>query len=104
MFMNNLSTLSKAKKDVAYLQNFIFLIENYEESTLYNQIIKRYAITGSMKQVVLEINAERELEGLFQIDKSYVLETIISKPKDQLHQLVLTQYRNKTRHKRNRYR
>lgn len=59
--MNNLPTLSKAKKDVAYLQEFIFLVENYEESTLYEQIIRRYAISGSMNQVVLELNAAREM-------------------------------------------
>lgn len=102
--MTNLPTLSKAKKDVAYLQEFIFLVENYEESTLYQQIIRRYAKTGSIKQVVLELNVEREMEGLLPIDRVYVLEAITSKPKDQLHRLIRTQYMNKTRHNRNRFR
>lgn len=104
MFMNNLPTLSKAKKDVTYLQEFIFLVENYEESTLYQKIIRRYAITGSINQVVLELNAEREMEGLLSIDRVYALEVITSKPKDQLHRLIRTKYMNKTRHNRSRFR
>lgn len=101
--MNNLPTLSKAKKEIAFLQEFVYLTENYEENTLYQQIIKRYAITGTIKQVVIDINVEREKEGLFLINNVYVTEAIRSQPKDQLHRIIKTQYMNKTRHARNRF-
>lgn len=98
--MNRLPTVSKAKEEIAQLQEFIWLAENHAEETLSQQIIKRYAYTGSIVKVVAELNAEREQEGLLPIEPDYVSEVIRSKPKDQLHRLVRTQYMKKTKHTR----
>lgn len=98
--MNRLPTVTRAKEEIAQLQEFIRLAENHEEDTLSKQIIKRYAYTGSIVKVVAELNAEREQDGLLPIESDYVSEVIRSKPKDQLHRLVRTQYMKKTKHTR----
>ena len=99
--MRQLPKLAKAKEELTFLQEFIVLTESYEETTLQQQIIKRYAITGSMVQVVVQLNAERQQEGLLPIESSYVSEVIRSKPNDPLHKMVRSQYMKKTRHARN---
>lgn len=95
--MRNLPTVAKAREEHAFLQEFILLAENYEETTLQQQIIKRYAYTSSIPKVIAQINAERELERLLPINHAYVTEVIRSKPQDRLHQMVRTQYMKKTK-------
>lgn len=100
--MRYIPKLAKAQEELIYLQKFIELAENYEETTLHRQIIKRYAITSSMVQVVAQLNAERQLEGVSLIESSYVSEVIRSKPSDAFHKMVRSQYMKKTRRVRNR--
>lgn len=98
--MRTLPTVEKAKNEINQLQEFVFLAENYEEDTLTKQIIKRYAFTSSVAKVVSQLNEERAAERLLPIEPAYVKEVIQSKPTDRLHQLVRTQYRQRTRHLR----
>lgn len=100
--MKLLPTVSKAKEEIEFLQEYVFLAETYEAQNLQEQIIKLYAYTGSIKQVTEQLNEERKAERLMPIDAAYVSETIQSRGKDPLHRLIRTNYMNKTKHNRRR--
>lgn len=94
--MKLLPTVSKAKKEIEFLQEYVFLAESYQAGNLQEQIIKLYAYTGSIKQVTEQLNAERVQEILLPIDSKFVSDVINSKPMDPLHKLIRTNYLNKT--------
>lgn len=98
--MKRLPTVSKAKKEIEFLQEYVFLAETYQPGSLQEQIIQLYAFTGSIQKVTDQLNAERTLEKLLPIDAKVVSEVIQSKPMDPLHKLVRTNYFSKTRHTR----
>lgn len=98
--MKRLPTVSKAKKEIEFLQEYVFLAETYHPGSLQQQIIQLYAFTGSIQKVTDQLNAERVQEKLLPIDAKVVSEVIQSKPRDPLHKLVRTNYFSKTRHTR----
>lgn len=95
--MKRLPTVSKAKKEIEFLQDYVFLAETYQPGSLQEQIIQLYAFTGSIQKVTDQLNAERAQEKLLPIDSKVVTEVIQSRPMDPLHKLVRTNYLNKTR-------
>lgn len=94
--MKRLPIVSKAKKEIEFLQEYVFLAETYQPESLQQQIIQLYAFTGSIQKVTAQLNAERAQEKLMPIDATIVSEVIQSKPMDSLHKLVRTNYFNKT--------
>lgn len=94
--MRRLPTVSQAKKEIEFLQEYVFLAETYQAGNLQEQIIKLYAYTGSIKQVTEQLNEERAQDRLMPIDSKFVTEIVQSKPMDPLHKLVRTNYLNKT--------
>ena len=46
--MKMLKTVDAAKKEIKELQDFVFLVENYEVTTVEQKILKEYAYVGSM--------------------------------------------------------
>lgn len=92
--MKRLPTVEAAKKEIKELQDFVFLVENYETSNLEEQILKEYAYLGSIKKVVEKINSELETDI---IDCDFVRRLIQSKPKDNLHKVLKSNYLLKTR-------
>ncbi|PSL42115.1 hypothetical protein B0H99_101363 [Planomicrobium soli] len=98
--MKRFPTVGEAKKEIESLQSFIMLAEAYPEETIEQQIIKLYAYTGSIKEVVSEINIERTKQQLELIDNTFVSEVIQSKPADPLHKLLRSNYMSKTKHNR----
>jgi hypothetical protein len=54
--MKMLKTVDAAKKEIKELEEFVFLVENYEVTTVEQKILKEYAYVGSMVKVVENIN------------------------------------------------
>ena len=95
--MKILPTVYKAKAEIGRLEQFVTLAECYGEQTIEKQIIKRYAFVGSVAKVVAQLNDERVQTGLAPIELTYAKEVIQSKPADDLHRIVRTNYRRKIR-------
>ena len=95
--MKLLRTVEAAKKEIEELQAFVFLVENYKTSTLEEKILKEYALLGSINKVVGKINEEYGTET---IDGAFVTKLITSKPQDELHKRLKSNYLLKTRHTR----
>lgn len=98
--MKHLSTVSRAKDEIKFLQTFVFLAETYNAKTLQQKIIQSYAYTGSIQKTVLQVNLELADMGLLSIDATYVSDVIKEHPKDDLHRLIRTNYMKKTKHSR----
>ncbi|MBT2583119.1 hypothetical protein [Planococcus sp. ISL-109] len=96
--MKHLPTVSRAKEEIEYLQDYVLLAETYHANTLEKKIIKLYAYTGSLQKVTAQINEEREAQNLSLIDATFVSRSIQSKPKDPLHKLLRANYLQKTKH------
>jgi len=92
-----LKTVDAAKKEIKELQDFVFLVENYEVTTVEQKILKEYAYVGSIIKVVENINKEF---GPDTIDKTTVSNLLKSKPQDELHKRMKAHYLDKTRHTR----
>lgn len=95
--MKLLKTVEAAKREIEELQAFVLLVENYKASTLEERIVKEYALLGSINKVVEKINEEL---GTDTIDKVFVTKVITSKPQDELHRRLKSNYFLKTRHNR----
>lgn len=100
ILMKRLPTVSEAKTEIRSLQSFVQLVEEYQTKTLEQKILKTYAYTGSIKEVVSQLNQVLEDVNLPLIDAALVTDLLKSKPKDQLHRILRTNYLNKTRHMR----
>ena len=50
--MKLLKTIEATKKEIKELQSFVFLVENYETTTLEEKILKEYALLGSINKVI----------------------------------------------------
>lgn len=98
--MKRLPTVAEAKTEIRSLQDFVQLVEEYQAHTLEQKVLKTYAYTGSIKEVVTRLNREIESEHLALIDATFVTELLKSKPQDQLHRVLRTNYLSKTRHMR----
>ena len=98
--MKHLPTVSRAKEEIEYLQDYVLLAETYHANTLEKRIIKLYAYTGSIQKVTAQINEEQESQNLSLIDTAFVSQTIQSRAKDPLHRILRTNYMNKTKHTR----
>ena len=95
--MKLLRTVEAAKKEIKELHDFVFMVETYKPSTLEEKILKEYALLGSISKVVEKINDEHGRET---IDGAFVTKLITSKPQDELHRRLKTNYLMKTRHQR----
>lgn len=95
--MTKLISVRRAKEEVRRLSLYISLVESYEADTLEKLIIKEYAYTNSIPEVIRILNS-RGIE----VERQYILDVIKSKPKDELHKIVKTGYMIKTRPNRRR--
>lgn len=55
--------MEKAKEELNFFQECIVFAENYEETTLQQQVTNRYAITDNIILGVAQLNAECQKEG-----------------------------------------
>jgi hypothetical protein len=92
--MAKLITVKKAKEEIVRLQEYINLVDSYEVSTLDTWIIKEYALTNSIKEVVKQGIAIGMIQPNGEpLDKAFVVSVINGKATDKLHRLVRSGYR-----------
>ncbi|MEH7181096.1 hypothetical protein [Neobacillus vireti] len=85
-------TVPSAKEEIRRLQHFIDLVDNYEADSLEKWIIKEYAYTSSIKEVVNRGNQKGFTNNEREFDHSFVRDIIAAHPKDELHKLVRRNY------------
>jgi len=98
--LSKLITVEKAQKEVERLKNYLTLVEKYETDTMERWIIKQYAITNSIKQIVIRAREQGFTLNGKEIERNYITEVIKSKPKDELHKILKSGYLYKTRSNR----
>ena len=69
-YLMKLITPQRAKEEVKRLQEYIELVESYEADTLEKWIVKEYAFTNSMVEVVKRANDRGFTNNGSLIDKS----------------------------------
>ena len=95
--MAKLITVERAKAEIERLQHFVALAENYKTNTLERWIIREYAYTNSIKEVVEQAKVFKlTREGNF-IERDYIISVINGKPEDELHKIMKAGYRHKIR-------
>lgn len=62
--MKNFRTLEQAKKDIAAIQEYVDLIENYQPESLTQHAIHTYSLVGNLAKTADILN-----EKGYQIDK-----------------------------------
>lgn len=92
--MKKLKTVVAAKKEILELQAFVLIVESYEVFTLNQRVLKEYAYLGSIVKVVEKVNIEI---GRDIIDSAFVTQLLQSKPQDELHKILKSNYLLKTR-------
>lgn len=86
-------TVPSAKEEIRRLQHFVQVVESYEAETLERWIIKEYAYTSSIREVVLRGNKKGFKHNGSDLDFDYVRSVIAANPKDELHKLIKGNYR-----------
>ena len=90
-----LITVERAEKEINRLQKYIELVENYEADTLEKWIVKEYAYTNSIVEVVKRINDRGFTINEQPVDKKYVTSILNGKIMDELHRLLRLGYRQR---------
>ena len=88
MAMDRLITVSKAKQKAEELLHYIELAESYEADALEKLIIKEYAYTNSINEVLKILKERGVLKDDRPVEKSDAVEVIKSRGTDPLHQIV----------------
>jgi hypothetical protein len=96
-------TVPSAEKEIKRLQHFLEVVESYEADTLEKWIIKEYAFTGSIRDVLLSANARGLTRDGIELDKGFVSGVIAGYPKDELHRTVKANYRLRTKRHSKKY-
>src|SRR3954451_21795964 len=92
---SKLITVERAEKEISKLQKYIELVENYEADTLEKWIVKEYAYTNSIVEVVKRISDQGFTINERPIDKKYVTSILDGKIMDELHRLLRLGYRQR---------
>ncbi len=90
-----LITVERAEKEINRLQKYIELVENYEADTLEKWIVKEYAYTNSIVEVVKRINDRGFTINERPVDKKYVTSILDGKIMDELHRFLRLGYRQR---------
>jgi hypothetical protein len=93
--MAKLITVSRAEKEIKRLQHYIELAESYEADTLEKWVIKEYAVTNSLVEVIKRANEKGYSNNGKPIDKPYVVSIVNGKALDELHRLLKSGYNHK---------
>lgn len=95
--MEKLITVERARAEIDRLQRFVDLAENYKINTLERWIIREYAYTNSIKEVVERAKASQLTRDGYYMDREYIISVINGKPEDELHRIMKAGYRHKIR-------
>ncbi|MEH7504926.1 hypothetical protein V7152_23440 [Neobacillus drentensis] len=82
-----LITVPRAQAEIKRLQHYISLVENYEADTLEKWIIKEYAYTNSITEVV-----KRATANGMTLDQDYAKSVLKGKASDELHKMLKSGY------------
>lgn len=82
-----LITVPRAEAEIKRLQHYITLVAEYQADTLEKWIIKEYAYTNSITEVVKRANAK----GIT-LDKAYAKTVFKGKASDELHRMLRSGY------------
>lgn len=104
--LTNLKSYDEAKKEIAALQHYIDLIDNYVISNLEELIIYKYALHNSISKVIRHI---KNSDYLYIYDTNlvthnYITSVILGDTLNDLHAIVKKHYKEKTRPQRKRSR
>lgn len=86
-------TVPSAKEEIRRLQRFVNLVEEYVANSLEKWIIKEYAYTSSIREVVSRGNQKGYTNKGAELNHEFVRDVIARSPKDELHKLVRGNYR-----------
>ncbi len=87
-------TVERAKREIARLQKYVFLVDTYEVDTLDKFVIRTYAEVGSLEST-LDL-AHRAGYG-YHLEKEDLVAIIKKIKKDELHKLIRAGYMHRTR-------
>lgn len=90
-----LMKVNRAKEEVKRLQDYINLVESYQTDTLKKKIIKEYAYTNSVAEIVRNYKKDNILYNGYTIDKDFVISVLTGKASDPLHRLIKISYLTK---------
>ncbi|MFP5114834.1 hypothetical protein ACSU64_20990 [Bacillaceae bacterium C204] len=82
-----LITVLRAQSEIRRLKQYITLVEEYQTDTLEKWIIKEYAYTNSITEVVKRANAK----GIT-LDQIYAKSVLKGKASDALHRMLRSGY------------
>lgn len=86
-------TVPSAKEEIRRLQHFVDLVEDYEANCTEKWIIKEYAYTSSIREVVSRANKKGITNKGLELNHEFVRDVIAAHPKDELHRLIRVNYR-----------
>lgn len=92
-----LITVPRAQAEINRLRAYITLVEEYQADTLEKWIIKEYAYTNSITEVVKRANAK----GI-NLDLVYAKSVLKGKGSDELHRMLRSGYLVRLKHKKER--
>lgn len=80
--MNELITYTQARKKISTLQNYIDLIDHYDEnSSLESWVIKKFALTNSISKVIKLSNSDNS-PFTTPLTRDYIRSIILSDKQD----------------------
>jgi hypothetical protein len=92
-----LITVPRAEAEIKRVQQYITLVEEYQADTLEKWIIKEYAYTNSITEVVKRANAK----GMI-LDQAYAKSVLKGKASDDLHRMLRSGYLTRLKPKKER--
>jgi phage tail protein X len=92
-----LITVPRAEAKIRRLQQYITLVEEYQADTLEKWIIKEYAYTYSITEIVKRANAK----GMA-LDQAYAKSVLKGKASDELHKTLRAAYLPRLKSKKER--
>jgi hypothetical protein len=97
MILAKLITVQRAQAEIQKLQYFINLAESYSADTLEKWIIKEYAYTNSILEIIKRANARNFTNNGSPIEREFVISVLASKASDELHKTMKSGYKRKAR-------
>jgi hypothetical protein len=97
MILAQLITVQRAQAEIRRLQYYVNLVESYPADSLEKWIIKEYAYTNSILEVVKRANARNFTHNGFAIEREFVISILAGKANDELHKMMKSGYKRKVR-------
>lgn len=80
--------IEDAKKQIAFLQNYIKMIEDYQADTFEQEVMLLYVQEESVTKVVDELNRRGHRIGKRKLNTVDISDLIRAKPQDEMHELA----------------